>query len=182
MLLEHAEGFALSHLRWSSFHPRNMKGHHTLVIAINPWSFSRLRILPTYSGTKHDASFSFVATARRRADARPPSFHDAQIVVLLRSTSLVFLIRSPKILDRPAMKGTSTILLAVVVATALVAVAKPSHSNIAALLLRHSSSGLHARSGIDPSSITTPCRPVCTTIIEKLDVGRLLHVFALGSC
>jgi hypothetical protein len=64
------------------------------------------------------------------------------------------------------MKWTGTILLAVVAA------AKPSHSNIAALLLRQSGSNLQARSGIDPSSIAPQCQPVCTTIIKKLDVRR----------
>ncbi|KAF8463019.1 hypothetical protein DFH94DRAFT_481817 [Russula ochroleuca] len=66
------------------------------------------------------------------------------------------------------MKGTSTVFLAVF-ATALVAVAKPSHSVIAGLLLRQSSSDLHARSGINPSSISAQCQPDCTTIIKNLD-------------
>jgi hypothetical protein len=69
------------------------------------------------------------------------------------------------------MKGTSTVFLAVI-ATALVAVANPSHSDIAALLHRQSGSDLHARSGINPSSISTQCQPDCTTIINKLDVRR----------
>ena len=73
--------------------------------------------------------------------------------------------------DPLAMKGTSTVFLAVL-ATALVAVANASHSDIAALLRRESGSDLHARTGVNPSSISTQCQPDCTSIINKLDVRR----------
>jgi hypothetical protein len=76
-----------------------------------------------------------------------------------------------------------SILFLNVVATALVVVAKPSHSIIAALLHAQSGSGLYVRSGIDPSSIAPQCQPDCTPVIQKLDVCLLVPlVFAMGNC
>ena len=67
------------------------------------------------------------------------------------------------------MKRINTASLTVV-ATALVVVAKPPHSIIAALLRGQSGSGLYVRSGIDPSSIAPQCQSYCTPVIDKLDV------------
>jgi len=69
------------------------------------------------------------------------------------------------------MKRISTVSLTVV-AVALVVVAKPSHSIIAALLHGQSGSGLYVRSGIDPTSIASQCQPNCTPVIQKLDACR----------
>ena len=70
----------------------------------------------------------------------------------------------------------SIFFLAVVVAalTAL-ATAKPSHAIIAALLRKEPGRDLHARSGIDPSSISKECQPDCTSVLQKLDVRSLFQ-------
>jgi len=64
------------------------------------------------------------------------------------------------------MKAT---ILFPVLASALVAAAKPSHSFIAALQGRQPSQDLHARSGVDPSSIASQCQSSCSNIVKTLD-------------
>ncbi|KAI0288576.1 hypothetical protein BC826DRAFT_680193 [Russula brevipes] len=59
----------------------------------------------------------------------------------------------------------------VVISTALVAVANPSHSIISALLLRQSGRGLYVRSGVDVSGIDKACQPSCTDVITTLNVS-----------
>ncbi|KAI0270211.1 hypothetical protein BGY98DRAFT_268103 [Russula aff. rugulosa BPL654] len=107
---------------------------------------------------------------------RPPlSCDNALIIVLLKEhTPLGFLIPACLTIPpthTPTMKRIGTVLLTVV-ATALVVVAKPPHSIIAALLHGQSTSGLYVRSGIDPSSIASQCQPSCTPVIQKLDACR----------
>ena len=72
----------------------------------------------------------------------------------------------------------STFFLAVVVAAlAALAAAKPSHAIIAALLRlgEQPGRGLHARSGINPSSISEQCQSSCTSVLQKLNVRRLFQ-------
>ncbi|KAI0299987.1 hypothetical protein B0F90DRAFT_1668482 [Multifurca ochricompacta] len=60
-------------------------------------------------------------------------------------------------------------LVLAVIAAPLVAVAEPSDSVLAGVLLRQLGSGLHARSGIDPSTISKECQSPCSPIIKTLD-------------
>jgi hypothetical protein len=63
-----------------------------------------------------------------------------------------------------------TVSLAVVVASALAASAKPSDSFMGALLGRQQDQDLHARGTVDPSSIAPSCQSSCTNIVKTLDV------------
>lgn len=65
-----------------------------------------------------------------------------------------------------------TVSLAVVVASALVVSAEPSHSFIAAVLSRHGQD-LQARAGVDPSTIVSSCQSSCTSIVNTLDVRSI---------
>ncbi len=154
---------------------------HTMVTAITLLTFYH-RILTTYSGTNILLSYfsrSYNTTSRRQG---------RRLAIMLQSPfclkkhffGLSHQVHPTYTSDPPTyvpamMKGISTAFLAVV-ATALVAAAKPSHAAIAALQHRQPGSGLHARSGIDPSSIPSQCQPNCTPILQKLDVCPLFPI------
>ncbi|KAH9012777.1 hypothetical protein EDB85DRAFT_2158710 [Lactarius pseudohatsudake] len=76
------------------------------------------------------------------------------------------------------------------IATPLIALAEPGGSPFAELVRRQPGSNLHARSNIDPSSVSKECQSTCTPIIKTLDACNSVascectqaNFDALGTC
>ncbi|KAH9028724.1 hypothetical protein EDB84DRAFT_1563021 [Lactarius hengduanensis] len=76
------------------------------------------------------------------------------------------------------------------IATPLIALAEPGGSPFAELVRRQPGPNLHARSNIDPSSVSKECQSTCTPIIKTLDACNSVascectqaNFDALGTC
>ncbi|KAI9439218.1 hypothetical protein H4582DRAFT_2075881 [Lactarius indigo] len=85
------------------------------------------------------------------------------------------------------MKG---IFFLVVIAAPLIALAESGGSPFAELVRRLPGQNLHARSGIDPSTVSKECQSTCTPIIKTLDACNSVascectqaNYDALGTC